>query len=278
MQLFPKVAYKAKKLIYVALSSLPMQARAYHPNQERGLVGRLMHDLADAGITARDRTITYAGRAARSIKTPAYAVVIAGGITAAMLGISGAGKTYAGPGCTGTYVTSSDNVGNGGMGPPDNDMNVMLRNLYVNHPGEFKINSDLIELQIDSNDGNGEDAILIYCGSLTINQSSAELKIGANGVNMSVSDKIFVNGHYEGDLSGSDGSDSVSTFTVPGSHLVQPVGGIASLSDVGRYPQMADNDSNRFGAREGAMAGGAAAAGVLALGGAGLYYSKRRQH
>jgi len=58
-------------------------------------------------------------------------------------------------------------------------------------------------------------------------------------------------------------------------YLIQPVGGIASLSDVGRYPQMAEPDNSIDGKEIGFIAAGAVSA-ALAGAGAGLYYSRRR--
>jgi hypothetical protein len=215
----------------------------------------------------------YAGR-------PVGIGILAAGITLTVLGI-GAGKVYGDhvtqPPCTGTYVQDVDNIGNGGVGPADNDMDKPIMNLDSNHPIEFNINAN-------------------QTGSYT-------LTIKAYDVGTSVPDKVNFNGAYLGNLTGNGGTWSDSSFPVTisstGNQLVeiiidnndgagadaievgcgilnaQSVGGFAEPPLIGAYP-LNEKDSTGFSGKEIGLIAGSAAAGALALGGAGYYMRRNR--
>jgi len=254
----------------------------YH--QERGLVGRWTDDLMSTGRTYVGNAARAAGKAARSVKTPVYAVLIAGGLGLTALGIypNKANADHAGQvSCSGTYVVDVDNTGNGGVGGADGDMDSIVDNLMSNHPVEFKINVG-------------------QAGNYT-------LTIKVWGAEMSVPDLVKANGYGVGVLQGDDATWVDSVYSVglnSGDNLIEvyidnsngigmdaievgcagatfspSVGGIASLPRItGDSAYSIDHSNGGLGAREYAIAAGAA--GALALGGAGagLYYSRRRQN
>src|SRR3989344_4232709 len=246
--------------------------------QYRGIVRDLTQDLMSSARTARDNSITYAGKAARTVKTPVYAVLLAGGLGITALGLVG-NKVYAShagdPQCQGVSVVQTDNTGNGGVGGADGDMDKLVNNLDSEHPIEFKI---------------------------TVPSAGPyNLTLKAYGVNTSIPDKVNFAGSYIGDLTGDNflWSDSVYPVTVgsSGDKLVEiivdnnngggsnsievacgsltpppSVGGITSLPDIGKYPLNADHSNGIDGKEIGFMAAGAVSA-ALAGAGAGLYYS-----
>ena len=209
------------------------------------------------------------------------AIILAGGLGLAALGIVGRAYADNSDKCTGTYVQFTDNIGNGGVGPPDNDMDATVRNDMGKHPIEFNINIDQI--------GNGE------------------LGIGGIGVDTTVADPLYINGNFKGNLSGTNGTYTISTFGVQisdvslGNNLVQiyidnddglgndainidcgsltldpPVGGIARAPDIAYRGNLRNPDSG-FSAGETMGIAAGAAAGALALGGAGYGALKRRK-
>lgn len=96
--------------------------------------------------------------------------------------------------CQGTYLTETDNVGNGGVGPADADMDMHVRNDMPKHPIELTINAS--------------------------QTTAASLTIRAWGADQTVPEEVSINGNYVGSLSGDGASWQDTSFPIPASHLV----------------------------------------------------------
>jgi len=206
------------------------------------------------------------------------AIILAGGLGLAALGIAD-DRVYAThpeqPICTGTYLTDTDNVGQGGVGPADGDMDAHMRNDETNHPIEFNINIPQVGIYI--------------------------LTIKAHGVNTGVPDKVYIDSQYVMNLMGNDSSWSDTSSSplnlnagnrlaevridesggndliVVGCGILNPqsVGGIAAAPDIAYRGNLQNPDSGNGIGKYVAL--GAGAAGALALGGAGYGALKRRK-
>ena len=112
--------------------------------------------------------------------------------------VSGGG----GGGNCGSYVLSDDNDNNSWGGTPDGDWKYCLFKTDPKHPIEFHI--DVAETSI----------------------TSAQLLLLANDVDELTDpakpevDKVYVNNHYVGDLTGANNEDSTSSFSITPSYLV----------------------------------------------------------
>ncbi len=101
----------------------------------------------------------------------------------------------------GTYVITSDNDNNTSSGTADGDWNTCIYNEDPKHPIEFHIDVDQSSIQTAQ--------LLLLCNDVDQYTEPSNPEI----------DKVYINDQYLGDLTGADGEDSTTLFTVPAGAL-----------------------------------------------------------
>src|SRR3989344_5037503 len=177
--------------------------------QYRGIVRDLTQDLMSSARTARDNSITYAGKGMRYAGKSAGAVLLAAGITAAMLGIGNKQHAYAADFVTPprievnyaggqTYTTTTDNANNAGDHTPDNDIDMNVSNSMIKSPIEAFIDN----VQNPMKSGIWELKTRAYDIGDTTCASGAPIH------------EVYLNGNSVGVLTGVDDDWSITSLNV----------------------------------------------------------------